>query len=210
MAITCQHLIQAHAAVWEKATVHPFLTSCKEGTILPEQFNTWLVQDYLFVKDFTRMVGRVLASAPDAHLDSLLSGLGALKDELLWFQDKATERQLDLKTPSQPTCQQYCEFMTSLATAPYAVQATALWAIEYAYNQGWQLPGSLPQPYTEFADRWGNPGFTEYVKILAHQADDALTTAMPEVQHQAEAAFIRVAELEEAFWQMAFNAAQIS
>ncbi|HEY9762510.1 MAG TPA: TenA family transcriptional regulator [Trichocoleus sp.] len=207
MAITCQHLIQTHAAAWEKATVHPFLTSCKTGTIRPEQFNTWLVQDYLFVKEFTRMVGRVLASAPDGHLDSLLSGLEALKDELRWFQDKATERQLDLNTPQQTTCQQYCEFMASLATAPYAVQATALWSIEYAYNQGWQLPGPMPEPYTEFADRWGNPGFTKYVKILAQQADETLATATPEVEHQAEAAFMLVAELEEAFWQMAFNAA---
>ncbi|MBD0336760.1 MAG: TenA family transcriptional regulator [Cyanobacteria bacterium Co-bin13] len=206
MAITCAHLIQDHLTVWEGATVHPFLSGCQTGTIRPEQFNTWLVQDYLFVKEFTRMLGRVLAAAPDSHLDSLLSGLEALKDELLWFQAKAAERQLDLNTPRQATCQQYCEFMASLATLPYAVQATALWAIEYAYNQGWQRPGPMPQPYSEFADRWGNPGFTEYVNILAQQADMALAATAPEVQQQAQAVFLRVAALEADFWQMAFGA----
>ncbi|MBD0268137.1 MAG: TenA family transcriptional regulator [Cyanobacteria bacterium Co-bin8] len=206
MAITCEHLIDAHPTAWQQATVHPFLSGCQTGTIRPEQFNTWLVQDYLFVKEFTRMLARVLAAAPDTNLDSLLSGLGALKDELLWFQAKAAERQLELSTPRQATCQQYCEFMASLVTVPYAVQATALWAIEYAYNQGWQLPGPMPQPYSEFADRWGNLGFTEYVKILAQQADVALATATPEVQQQAQAAFLRVAALEADFWQMAFNA----
>jgi formylaminopyrimidine deformylase / aminopyrimidine aminohydrolase len=206
MALSCQTLIDTHPAAWTQATIHPFLTGCHDGTLHSAQFNTWLVQDFLFVKDFTRMVGRLLGAAPDDHIDVLLAGLGALKDELLWFEAKAAERSLNLATPPQPPCQRYCEFMTSLAIAPYPVQATALWAIEYAYNQGWQLPGPMPAPYTEFADRWGNPGFTDYVGLLAAQADSALTIASPTTQTQAETAFLRVAELEAAFWQMAFGA----
>jgi thiaminase/transcriptional activator TenA len=202
--MTCGFLLKTHHQAWTRATVHPFLTGCQEGTIQAAQFNTWLVQDFLFVQDFTRMVGRALAAAPDAHLDSLLGGLVALKDELLWFQAKATERNLDLNTSQLTTCQRYSEFMASLAVTPYGVQATALWAIEYAYNQGWQLPGPMPEPYTEFAERWGNPGFTEYVDILASQADAALANSSTETQAQAEAAFLRVAELETAFWQMTF------
>lgn len=206
MSILCNQLLQRHSDAWKAATVHPFLTSCRDGTIRPDQFNTWLVQDYLFVKDFTRFVGRVLAAAPDAHTDTILGGLAALKDELLWFQVKAQERQLNLQTCPQPTCQQYCEFMASLAVQPYAVQAVAFWAIEYAYNQGWQLPGPMPVPYTEFADRWGNADFTAYVQILAQQADAALALAPAEVQQRAEMAFLRVATLEQDFWQMAFTA----
>lgn len=208
MVLSCQALLQAHPTAWHGATTHPFLTGCQRGTLHPAQFNTWLVQDFLFVKDFTRMVGRVLGVAPDAHIDGLLAGLGALKDELLWFEAKAAERSLNLSTPPQPTCQRYCEFMASLALQPYTVQATALWAIECAYNQGWQLPGPMPEPYTEFADRWGNPGFTDYVHLLAAQADAALATVSPEVQAQAEAVFLQVADLEAAFWQMAFAAAE--
>ncbi|MBE9141270.1 TenA family transcriptional regulator [Nodosilinea sp. LEGE 07088] len=208
MPLTCQALLQSHPQAWHRATNHPFLSGCHSGTLQPAQFNTWLVQDYLFVKEFTRMVGRVLGAAPDAHIDVLLAGLGALKDELLWFEAKATERSLDLATPPQPTCQLYREFMASLTVQPYAVQATALWAIEYAYNQGWQIPGPMPAPYTEFADRWGNPGFTDYVNLLAAQADDALVTASTNTRAQAEYAFLRVADLEATFWQMAFAAAK--
>lgn len=205
MALTCQQLLQRHPQIWEAATVHPFLTQCQDGSLHPDQFNTWLVQDYLFVTHFTRFLARTLAVAPVAHFDVLLSGLQALQDELQWFRTKAAERHLDLATPRQGTCQIYCEFMASLVVAPYAVQATALWAIEYAYNQGWQLPGPMPEPYTEFADRWGNPGFTDYVQLLAHQADASLAQASPEETTQAEAAFLRVARLEQAFWQMAYG-----
>jgi thiaminase len=139
------------------------------------------------------------------HFEVLLNGLQALQDELQWFRAQAAERQLDLASPRQETCQIYCEFMGNLAHALYSVQATALWAIEYAYNQGWQLPGPMPAPYTEFADRWGNPGFTDYVQLLAAQADASLAQANGAEIAQAEAAFLRVAKLEKAFWQMAYG-----
>lgn len=207
MTLTCKQLLEKHSQAWLAATTHPFLEQCKSGTIQPQQFNTWLVQDRLFVIEFTRMLGRILAQAPAEHFAVILDGLNALKDELNWFEAKASERQLILDTEKQPTCREYCEYMLSLATMPYAVQATALWAIEYAYNQGWQLPGQMPAPYSEFAQRWGNPGFTQYVELLAQQADTALQGATPSIQQQAETAFLNVARLEKDFWQMAFTAA---
>jgi thiaminase/transcriptional activator TenA len=207
MTLTCKQLLQTHTRAWNDATIHPFLNGCKQGTIQSEQFNTWLVQDYLFVVDFTRMVARLLAVAPPEHFDVILGGMSALKDELNWFQEKATERQLNLNTQKQPTCLEYCRFMESLATKPYPIQATAFWAIELAYNQGWQLPGVMPKPYAEFAHRWGNPSFTQYVEVLEQQADEALQSSSESVWHQAEEAFLTVAQLEQDFWQMAFKAA---
>ncbi|WP_315788507.1 TenA family transcriptional regulator [Fischerella sp. JS2] len=206
MTITCTKLLLTHSQIWHAATIHPFLQQCKLGTIKTQQFNTWLVQDYLFVVEFTRMLAKVLASAPPHHFELILGGLAALQDELSWFKKKAAERQLNLNTKKQPICTKYCEYMHSLGTKPYPVQATALWAIELAYNQGWQLPGEMPAPYNEFANRWVNPGFTEYVKLLEQQADEVLETATNDIQQQAEEAFVKVAKFEQDFWQMAFNA----
>ncbi|MEM8503975.1 MAG: TenA family transcriptional regulator [Cyanobacteria bacterium P01_D01_bin.1] len=205
-ALTCAALLSNHPQAWQSATVHPFLQNCQQGTIAPDQFNTWLIQDYLFVTEFTRLAAQLLSAAPVAHFDTLLSGLVAIKDELLWFQAKAAERSLLLSTTPQPTCQTYQAFMRSQFTQPYAVQATTFWAIELAYNQGWQIHSPMPEPYTEFANRWGNPGFTDYVKLLEQQANSALATASPTEQQQAEQAFLKVALLEKNFWQMAFSA----
>lgn len=206
MSLTCQQLLQTYPSEWHEATVHPFLAQCRTGEIHAQQFNTWLVQDYLFVVEFTRMAARLLAAAPVHHFDTLLAGLHALKEELNWFRDKASDRQISLDATKQPTCSEYCDYMTSLATAPYAVQATAFWAIEYAYNQGWQLPGHMVPPYDEFANRWGNSGFTEYVQLLAQQADESLQHASENWQQQAKSAFLEIARLEKDFWQMAYGA----
>lgn len=205
MVFTAQDFLKRYPAEWRAATVHPFLQQCQTGEILTNQFNTWLVQDYWFVIDFTRMLARVIAIAPPSHLDVLLGGMVALKDELLWFQAKALERQLVLDVPQQPACLNYCTYMKQLADTPYAVQATALWAIELAYNQGWQLPGTMTPPYDEFADRWGNPAFTAYVAQLEHQANDSLADAPDLLRQQAEQTFLDIADFEREFWQMAYS-----
>ncbi|MEL6552211.1 MAG: TenA family transcriptional regulator [Cyanobacteria bacterium J06621_11] len=207
---TCAQLLSTYPDEWQAATVHPFLEACQQGSITTRQFNTWLVQDYLFVIEFTRMAARLLAIAPTEHFDTLLSGMIALKDELSWFQAKAAGRDLSAATTPQPTCQAYCQFMTELSDQSYAVQATAFWAIERSYNQGWKQHSPMSEPYAEFADRWGNDSFSDYVKVLEQQADSALATASKAEEERAKAAFLQVAQLEKDFWQMAFVASQRS
>lgn len=205
MSLTCQQLLETYHDDWHAAIHHPFLEHCKSGMIKPAQFNTWLVQDYLFVTEFTRMVGRVLAAAPVSHFDTILGGLAALKDELNWFRAKAAERNLKLDVRKQKTNKRYCEFMTDLAIAPYVIQATAFWAIELAYNQAWQIHSPMAKPYDEFADRWGNPGFTSYVSLLEQQADEALQSTTEFVHNRVKPFFRDVAKFESQFWQMAFE-----
>lgn len=205
MSLTCASLLNKHADAWNLATQHPFLDACKTGDIKPAQFNTWLVQDFLFVTEFTRMVARLLSVAPVEHFDTILGGLAALKDELNWFREKAAERDVDLNSARQETCARYGDFMERLGLEPYSVQATAFWAIELAYNQAWQLPGPMRPPYHEFADRWGNQDFTGYVALLEKQADGTLATAAKPDLIRAEDVFLKVADLERQFWQMAFG-----
>ncbi len=204
MSMKCEELTIKYSTEWEEATRHPFLDQCAMGTIQPLQFNTWLLQDYHFVTAFTRLLARILTKAPVAHFDVLLSGLHALQDELNWFREKAVERKLSLDVERQQVCKDYCSWMGQWGEQHYAIQSTVIWAIELAYNQGWQLPGTMKAPYDEFAERWGNPLFTEYVKQLEQQANEALASAPASVQADAEAAFKEVTLQEKAFWQMAF------
>ncbi len=85
------------------------------------------------------------------------------------------------------------------------LQAVAFWAIEYCYNLAWQLPGPMPEPYDEYAQRWGNQGFSQYVQQLRQQADEALQAAGPEEVQAARAAVTQVAQLEVDFWDMAYS-----
>ena len=61
----------------------------------------------------------------------------------------------------------------------------------------------MPEPYAEFAHRWGNQDFTEYVKLLEQLADEVLLTADETIQLRAESAFLEIASKEKDFWSMA-------
>ena len=62
----------------------------------------------------------------------------------------------------------------------------------------------MVQPYDEFADRWGNVEFTEYVKLLEMQANEALADSDPETEPRVSEVFLIIADLEKDFWQMAY------
>jgi len=196
--------INDHSELWRLAVVHPFLDECASGTISDTAFNRWLVQDRLFVVEFTRFAGQILKQCPLEHMDVLLGGLVALRDELQWFVVKGEERTLKLDVPLAPACSAYVTLMRRMCDETYAVQATAFWAIERAYNEAWKKCGPMPPPYNEFADRWGNDGFTAYVDQLAVHAGEALARADQAAIKRAKEIFLEIARLEKDFWQMAY------
>ncbi len=109
--------------------------------------------------------------------------------------------------------QAYRSFMDGLHKQPYAVQATAVWAIEAAYHEAWGgVLAVLPRDseYREFASRWGSESFGQYVKELEKQADEALrlSYASEDVQQGAARVVAEVARLEDGFWGMAMSAEQ--
>jgi hypothetical protein len=54
------------------------------------------LQDYYYVRGFTPFAGSLLASAPDSHLETIVSGIAALTDELAWFKETAQKRGCDV------------------------------------------------------------------------------------------------------------------
>lgn len=191
---------------WDAACSPPFIAAVIAGGVAPGQFNTWLAQDYLFVRGFAGFAGAVLASAPDGHMETYLGGVAALVDELAWFKAKAAERGLDLAaTGMQAACAEYRALLAELHAAPYAVKAAAFWAAELCYNSAWRqvLHTGTDERYREFGARWGSAEFDAYVKQLEAHADEALAQS-PDQTEAARAAVKRVAELEVGFWNMAY------
>ena len=198
-------LIERHDQSWREATRHPFLGGVREGTLPAGAFETWLVQDYLFVLDGLVFQSRLIPRAPRRDQALLIGGLVALEAELGWFEEKAEERGLALDAPRHPTNAAYGEVLASLEYEPYPAAITSLWALEFAYLEAWRNAAPGHPDYREFVEHWTTPEFADYVAGLEQAAGIALDEATGEEQRRAEAAFLEVTRLEKDFWEMAFS-----
>ncbi len=201
--MTPQKLIESEAELWRAATHHPFLDGVRDGTLPPEEFACWLVQDYQFGAALTRVEARYLAAAPREDLALLSAGVQAMVAELDWFEQKAAERELHLGAPLHATARAYIGYLYALCDQPYSVQLTALWALERAYLDAWRGARPGAEAFREFVERWTNDAFATYVAAL-----EAATSRV--LGHNADAereAFRQVARYERAFWEMASESA---
>ena len=197
--------ISTHPELWEPATRHPFLDAVCEGTMPTGAFDSWLVQDYLFVGDLLVFQSRLLARSPRPAQAVLAAGLVGAEAELGWFEAQAAEKGLDLDTSRHPTTEAYKDLLTRLEDEPYPAAVTALWVVERAYLEAWSSAAPGHEIYREFVEHWTTPEFAAYVTGLEEAADAALFGASGEEEERAESAFTEVARLERDFWEMAWS-----
>jgi thiaminase/transcriptional activator TenA len=190
-------LLARHADDWARATRHPFLTAVREGTLAEGAFDTWMVQDALFVADLLSFQARLLARAPRPAQAVLAAGAVSLVAELDWFAEQAAARGLDLRVAPRPATAGYAALLRRLDAADVGTALTALWTIERTYLDAWSAARPGAPEYREFVEHWTVPGFAGYVAELELAADGA---GEPD-----EAAFLEVVAAEVAFWNMALG-----
>jgi len=198
-------LIRTHTSDWQAATQHAFLDAVREGALPDGAFQTWLVQDYLFVGDLLTYQSRLLARAPRRAQAVLISGLAALEAELTWFEAHAETRRWRLDADREPATAQYRSTMVGLEDAAPIVGLAALWAIERAYLDSWKSAAPGDSAYADFVEHWTAPAFEEYVRGLERAADDAILGGG---DAGVETAFLRIARREREFWDMALGGRQ--
>jgi len=186
--MTLKELRQLFADSWQRATQHPFLTGVRDGTLAQRAFEVWLVQDYHFVRGLLPFQARCLALAPRPDQPVLVRGLGALVEELRWFEEQAARRCLSLQGPVHPVCRGYVNFLWALSFRPYVAQLVALWALERIYLEAWTHAQPGAEPYREFVEHWTNPDFRGYVEELEAAAARALGDSNPAEEQAAGAA----------------------
>ncbi|KAI9184547.1 hypothetical protein H9P43_003601 [Blastocladiella emersonii ATCC 22665] len=78
--------LDKHSAGWSALTGNGFLKALRDGSLPDTMFNRWLMQDYLFVVEFTKLMGELFALAPRRDVPTLFSGFAAVRDEVAWFE----------------------------------------------------------------------------------------------------------------------------
>jgi thiaminase/transcriptional activator TenA len=196
--VTGSDLVSRHPKEWRAATHHPFLDATRDGSLPPAAFQTWLLQDYVFVADLLRFQAQLLSVAPRVGQRALAGGLAALENELGWFENQAERLRLQLDVKRHPVTEAYRQRLLSYAH-DWASGITALWTGERAYLESWSGVAPSAPAYREFVEHWTHPDFGAYVGDLETLVDAC---------GGDEEAFLAMCGLERDFWEMAWNSAR--
>ena len=181
--------------LWDRIATHPFVTAAADGSLAPEAFDRWLVEDHHFVVGFRRFLARLVALAPDEPARDLLAGaLVPLQAELELFRREADARGLDLGAEPGPTTLGYTSFLLASTADGWQTALTVLYGAEKAYFDAWSAVrrrAEASSPYWPFIDNWSSPAFGAWVDDVA---------ALVERTGRDDAAFERVVRFELRFW----------
>ena len=60
--------------IWPRYLRHPFVTQMADGTLSPEKFRYYMLQDYLYLRDYVKIFAAIIQKADDFEQIRFLSG----------------------------------------------------------------------------------------------------------------------------------------
>jgi len=193
----------------------PFNTALAAGTLAPERFRFYIMQDALYLAQYSRVLSLAAAKAPDTASSQTFahSALGAIAVEQRLHEHYLHEFGVDpaaiAAAEPMPDCLAYTSFL--LATAhqqPWEVLVAALlpcfwiyWDVASAISRG-AAPNNR---YQAWIDTYADQAFGEAVQRVIDIADRAAAAVTPGLRTSMLIAFARSAQYEWLFWDGAYQ-----
>ena len=114
-------LKEKYSGLWANMVHHPFVNEMGIGTLPPEKFRRYFLQDYVFVKDLVTMSGQAVAKAPDMESASVFNNflVGILDPEndlfVRAFKEFGASSEEYSSVGANPTTQAFGDFVVRTA-----------------------------------------------------------------------------------------------
>ena len=206
---------QRTAALRRSIDELPFNVELAAGTLSRARFQGYIVQDALYLGQYSRVLGIAGVKGPDAET---LRMFGACALEAVAVEQALHERYLTefgvdparlAEAEPSPDCLGYTSFL--LATAyhePWEVLVAALLPCFWIY---WDVGTRVAQhaatdnPYRAWIDTYADEGFGEAVRRVIAITDQAADATTPTIRARMMTAFVRCTQYEWLFWDGAYQ-----
>jgi thiaminase (transcriptional activator TenA) len=193
----------------------PFNTELAAGTLSPERFRGYIIQDAIYLGQYSRTLAIAGAKAPDgpalrAFVQSALEAVSveqALHERYL-AEFGVDPAQIASAEPS-PDCLAYTSFLVATAYHdPWDVLVAALLPCFWIY---WDVGCAIAKrtgaenPYRAWIETYADESFGEAVRQVIVIADRAAAAAVQAAQTRMLGAFIRSSQYEWLFWDGAYQ-----
>jgi thiaminase/transcriptional activator TenA len=212
--------LEAARGAWGASFGHPFVRALVEGTLDPQRFRFYQMQDARYLEAFADACALVSVRCPDPDdkawwLDAAKLALVVERDLHAGYGKTLGYDAADIAALAlTPNNHAYQTHMLAAATRGTLVEAIAAVApcpwlyvhLGQAFER--ELGGSIPDahPFAAWLRMYADPGFDAYMTTLLAQLERAAQGADEPARARAVTAFVQSAHYEWMFWEQAWTA----
>ena len=198
---TSERLLNASKTIWDAYNEHPFVLGIQNGTLERDKFRYYIMQDFLYLKDYAKTYAVGVAKAKSVETANLFAKyINVMNGELdvhKGYMGKfaVTQEEIDAMKPSLDNLS-YTSYMVRVAYDESEVEVLA--AVLSCESVDDPFYGDWIRGYASDEYAAGNVMLIETLdRLSAHYAEEQL--------RHLEDIFIACSRYEMAFWQMAWE-----
>lgn len=200
---------------WEGSFSHPFIKELQDGTLSPDIFRYYLLQDRYYLEHFSiiysmiadRSDNRVIRDLMRQNAQHLAEGEELIRQS--FFEELGITEEDVSKTDIAPTADHYVAHMyRQLTEHSLAVACASMLPCPWLYHEiGQRLKpkGSPNKIYQQFIDTYAGEDSKKHVEYECQILDQLYQEANSEEKEAMIDAFYRSSQLEYLFWDMAYT-----
>lgn len=210
-----QHLRQQTAGIWQAIYTHPFVLEVGQGTLARPAFEFFIRQDYLYLKEFARVL--CLGGAKADTLDTLAMftehAATVVRVEHTFHTTFAVQLGLTAAaleaTPAAPVTRAYTRHLLTVAHSGTLGETVA--AVLPCYWIYWEVGKRLNQTipddpiYAAWIQAYGNPAFGVHVEQQLSLIDRLASHASDQERQRMADHFEHSCRYEFLFWDQAYH-----
>ena len=215
---TIQRLLDATKEIWEGYNKHPFVCSIQDGTLDKDKFKYYIIQDYLYLMDYTKVFSIGIAKAKSMETMQLFSSYVNLLIESEMDIHNGymgmfgiTQEEL-LSTPVALDNISYTSYMLRIAYEEGETEMlTSILSCAYSYEVIARKivknnPNSVNHPfYGEWIRGYSSDGYRQGNVALLNELEKLTEHYTMEQLEHLKDIFVTCSRYEMAFWDMAWN-----
>ncbi len=209
-------LRQVAAPIWDADLKHPFVRGIADGSLPTEKFKFYLIQDYLFLLDYSRVFAHGVIKAHDEATMALFSQLlnETLNTEMdlhRGYSEKFGISAAEMESaPMAPTTHSYTRHILHVAQVGNLADVIAgVLPCQWGYAEiGTSLAeqGGSPEPlYQEWIDMYASPEFLALGEWLRNLLNEITSDSSVVEKERLQKNFLLSSRYEYMFWEMAWT-----
>jgi thiaminase/transcriptional activator TenA len=211
-----EDMLAAARPIWDAQLQHPFVLGIADGSLLPERFERWVRQDYLYLKEFARVFAWATAKADRlasmswyaAVLDLTLNTEMALHREYA-ARFGITEEELEAEE-MWPTTRAYTDFLVrTAADGDMADLLAALLPCAWGYAWLGAKLAALERPedqrYADWIEQYASDEFQAAACWLRDETERVAGFVSDAQRDRLVELFVLSSRYEHRFWEMCWT-----